>query len=169
MFHPSLQDSARNITGSVILIITALLLILNESQKVYILGLFKNPLYAYQKRIQKSFLMYFVSQFLQLGKWETLEICKVWRVLWLCTFQSDIQLYWKWGLWLYPMSVIYLHCHMTYCYIKFNDFSSYFDRMSIYINAVFASSNNSRTLLASHTSSKNLHTFAVYYSSCEVF
>ncbi|XP_047499050.1 pecanex-like protein 4 [Penaeus chinensis] len=61
------EDSARNITGSVILVITALLLILNEFQKVYILGLFKNPLYAYQKRIQKSFLMYIVSQFIQLG------------------------------------------------------------------------------------------------------
>ncbi|XP_042893871.1 pecanex-like protein 4 isoform X2 [Penaeus japonicus] len=61
------EDYARNITGTAILVITALLLILNEFQKVYLLGLFKNPLYAYHKKIQKSFLLYIVSQFLQVG------------------------------------------------------------------------------------------------------
>lgn len=95
MFHPSIQDYARNITGTAILVITALLLILNEFQKVYLLGLFKNPLYAYHKKIQKSFLLYIVSQFLQVGEWKSLETGIWWSAVYFSVrllFNIDVAL-----------------------------------------------------------------------------
>ena len=63
-----LQDSARDITGGVVLALAVLMLVVNEVQKVYLLGLIRNPIYTHHKKIQKSYLLFFFSQFLQVGR-----------------------------------------------------------------------------------------------------
>ncbi|XP_068230069.1 pecanex-like protein 4 [Palaemon carinicauda] len=61
------QVSARDAVGSVVIFLALSVLILNELQKVYILGLIRNPLFAHRKIFQKSSLVYMASQLLQFG------------------------------------------------------------------------------------------------------
>ncbi|XP_069945486.1 pecanex-like protein 4 isoform X2 [Cherax quadricarinatus] len=61
------QVPAQNAVGICLLIITATMLIVNEIQKVYILGFIRNPMFIYYKTFQNSNFLYIYSQLLQIG------------------------------------------------------------------------------------------------------
>ncbi|XP_064120786.1 pecanex-like protein 4, partial [Macrobrachium nipponense] len=61
------QVSARDAVGSVVIFLALSVLVMNEFQKVYVLGLIRNPLYVHRKIFQKNSLLYMTSQLLQFG------------------------------------------------------------------------------------------------------
>ncbi|XP_076042751.1 pecanex-like protein 4 [Oratosquilla oratoria] len=65
---PSLfKHSTMNIVGGGVILIAAVMLAVNEIQKVYIFGILRNPVFIYHKEIQQSTIVYIFSQFLLIG------------------------------------------------------------------------------------------------------
>nr|XP_045605475.1 pecanex-like protein 4 [Procambarus clarkii] len=62
------QEPAQNAVGICLLAITAVMLVINEVQKVYIMGILRNPFFVYHKTFQNSNFLYIYSQLLQVGK-----------------------------------------------------------------------------------------------------
>ncbi|KAK7068275.1 hypothetical protein SK128_016758, partial [Halocaridina rubra] len=60
------KSNSRDAVGSLVVVIAFSTLILNELQKIYLFGVFRNPVYAFCKRLQKNSLLYIISQMLQI-------------------------------------------------------------------------------------------------------
>ncbi|XP_042223472.1 pecanex-like protein 4 isoform X2 [Homarus americanus] len=61
------QVPAQNTVGGGLLVITTTMLLINEIQKVYFLGIIRNPLFKYHKALQHSNILYIYSQLLHIG------------------------------------------------------------------------------------------------------